>query len=201
MWPCGVTLSPAQVIARSGITLAFFHDGNADAAIECLPSCINLDSPALYPPTTVAEHLAAKLAGSRALKPNAHAQREAARLTTKNGVETGNPAPAASVLLLTTVQTNLAIGDGVTFGSRCNGVAAAALAAGRGVWPLCMPSNPGHRPDRKCAIRREVLPHRPPYLLLRCGWLPVSRGAPRKQHGSFAFCGCPGAMTTIRFSK
>jgi isopenicillin N synthase-like dioxygenase len=62
---------------------AFFHDGNADAVIECLPSCIGPGEAPLYEPVTVAEHLAAKLAGSRSLKLNSGAGREAARLAAR----------------------------------------------------------------------------------------------------------------------
>lgn len=59
---------------------AYFHDGNADAVIQCLPSCTDADHPPLYQPITVGEHLAAKLAGSRALQVNEGAEREGARL-------------------------------------------------------------------------------------------------------------------------
>jgi len=59
---------------------AYFHDGNVDAVIECLPSCVSDDNPARYEPVTVGEHLAAKLAGSRGGQLNSCATREAARL-------------------------------------------------------------------------------------------------------------------------
>jgi len=59
---------------------AYFHDGNVDAVIECLPSCVTEDKPARYAPVTVGEHLAAKLAGSRGGQLNPHATREVARL-------------------------------------------------------------------------------------------------------------------------
>ena len=59
---------------------AYFHDGNADAVISCLLSCVDETNPAQYEPITVADHIAAKLAGSRGLKPNTAAHREAARL-------------------------------------------------------------------------------------------------------------------------
>jgi isopenicillin N synthase-like dioxygenase len=59
---------------------AFFHDGNADAVIECLPSCVGPDRRAQYGPVTVAEHLTDKLNGSRAGQLNPNAEREAARL-------------------------------------------------------------------------------------------------------------------------
>jgi isopenicillin N synthase-like dioxygenase len=61
---------------------AYFHDGNVDAIIECLPGCVTDDKPARYQPVTVGEHLAAKLAGSRGGELNPHAKREAARLRT-----------------------------------------------------------------------------------------------------------------------
>lgn len=57
---------------------AYFHDGNIDAVVETLPSCVGEGS--LYEPITVAEHLRAKLAGSRAGVSNAAAEREAARV-------------------------------------------------------------------------------------------------------------------------
>jgi len=64
---------------------AYFHDGNVDAVIECLPSCVSADNPARYEPVTVGEHLAAKLAGSRGGQLNPYATREAARLGPATG--------------------------------------------------------------------------------------------------------------------
>ncbi len=63
---------------------AYFHDGNADATIACLPSCHDAAHPPLYEPVTVAEHIAAKLGGSRSLNLNLDAEREASRLLTSN---------------------------------------------------------------------------------------------------------------------
>ena len=57
---------------------AFFHDGNIDAVIETLPTCVGAGSP--YPAITVGEHIRAKLAGSRAGVVNTDAEREAARV-------------------------------------------------------------------------------------------------------------------------
>ncbi len=45
---------------------AFFHDGNADAVVACLPGCAGTDG-ARHAPITIGEHIAAKLAGSRGL--------------------------------------------------------------------------------------------------------------------------------------
>ncbi|WP_150956292.1 isopenicillin N synthase family dioxygenase [Microbacterium testaceum] len=59
---------------------AFFHDGNADAVIAPLPHFVSPEAPALYDPVTVREHIAAKLAGSRAGRKNVGAEREAARV-------------------------------------------------------------------------------------------------------------------------
>jgi isopenicillin N synthase-like dioxygenase len=59
---------------------AFFHDGNADAVISCLPGCASDENPARYESVTVADHLTAKLNGSRGLVANPGAQREGARL-------------------------------------------------------------------------------------------------------------------------
>jgi len=49
---------------------AYFHDGNADALIECLSSCCSQSHPPRYTPITVANHIRAKLAGSRTLQLN-----------------------------------------------------------------------------------------------------------------------------------
>jgi isopenicillin N synthase-like dioxygenase len=59
---------------------AFFHDGNADAVISTIASCVGADDPDLYTPVTVHEHIAAKLAGSRAGRINTAAPRDAARI-------------------------------------------------------------------------------------------------------------------------
>ena len=61
---------------------AFFHDGNADAVISCLPGCATAENPARYESVTVADHLAAKLGGSRGLVANVSAGSEQARLST-----------------------------------------------------------------------------------------------------------------------
>ena len=61
---------------------AYLHDGNVDALIECLPSCVSAENPARYEPVTVGGHLASKLAGSRGGGLNPYATREVARLRT-----------------------------------------------------------------------------------------------------------------------
>ena len=59
---------------------AYFHDGNADALISALATCVEPGASPLYEPITVTEHIAAKLAGSRAGVLNETATREAARV-------------------------------------------------------------------------------------------------------------------------
>jgi isopenicillin N synthase-like dioxygenase len=48
-------------------SMAFFHDGNFDALVEALPSCVSPDNPAKYPPVIAGEHLRAKILGPRTL--------------------------------------------------------------------------------------------------------------------------------------
>lgn len=59
---------------------AYFHDGNIDAVITTLPTCLAADGTSAYPPITVGDHIRAKLAGSRAGVANTEAEREAARV-------------------------------------------------------------------------------------------------------------------------
>jgi isopenicillin N synthase-like dioxygenase len=59
---------------------AYFHDGNIDALIETLPTCVDADGSSPYAPITVGEHIRAKLAGSRAGVANTAAEREQARV-------------------------------------------------------------------------------------------------------------------------
>ncbi|MEQ6901279.1 2-oxoglutarate and iron-dependent oxygenase domain-containing protein [Nocardioides sp. YIM 152588] len=71
-----------RVIRRR--SAAFFFDGNHDAVVEPLPQTVGADGPR-YEPITIADHLAAKIAGlksglSTGEKP-AGADREAARLS------------------------------------------------------------------------------------------------------------------------
>ncbi|CUR56831.1 conserved hypothetical protein [metagenome] len=61
-------------------SVAFFHDGNADAIIETIPSFVPAGEEALYEPVSVKDHVEAKLNGSRAGQKNTRATREAARV-------------------------------------------------------------------------------------------------------------------------
>ncbi|MBM9468819.1 isopenicillin N synthase family dioxygenase [Nakamurella leprariae] len=58
---------------------AFFHDGDIDAVIETIPSCLAAGETG-FPPITVGEHIQAKLRGSRAGERNTAAERDAARV-------------------------------------------------------------------------------------------------------------------------
>ena len=65
---------------------AFFLDGNHDALITALPGVVAEGESPLYGPITVAEHISAKLSGSRDLQVNAAgAEREAERVTASQG--------------------------------------------------------------------------------------------------------------------
>ncbi|MEO6880318.1 MAG: 2-oxoglutarate and iron-dependent oxygenase domain-containing protein [Mycobacteriaceae bacterium] len=59
---------------------AYFHDGNVEAVVEAIGTCVPLGERATYPPITVGEHIAAKLAGSRSGVANTAAARDAARV-------------------------------------------------------------------------------------------------------------------------
>lgn len=53
--------NPPREYARSDrMALIFFHQPNADARVECLPSCQGPDNPARYKSTTSGEHLMMK---------------------------------------------------------------------------------------------------------------------------------------------
>jgi isopenicillin N synthase-like dioxygenase len=47
---------------------AFFLDGNWDAVVECLPTCMSATDPPRYAPVTAGDHLMAKLMGPRLLR-------------------------------------------------------------------------------------------------------------------------------------
>ena len=66
-------------------SVAFFHDGNADATISTLDSLLDLGDGLAYEPITVREHVANKLAGSRQGRKNLAAMREAERVLAAGG--------------------------------------------------------------------------------------------------------------------
>jgi len=66
-------------------SVAFFHDGNADAVITTLDGLLDLGDGLAYEPITVREHVANKLAGSRQGRKNLAAVREAGRVLASSG--------------------------------------------------------------------------------------------------------------------
>jgi isopenicillin N synthase-like dioxygenase len=62
-------LPPARLPDRPNVrrSVAFFHDGNWDALIECLPTCTSASNPPRYEPVTAGEHLMRKVLGPRTL--------------------------------------------------------------------------------------------------------------------------------------
>ncbi len=66
-------------------SVAFFHDGNADAVVGTHPSLLDRGDGLAYEPTTVRDHVAAKLAGSRQGRKNLTALREAERVLASGG--------------------------------------------------------------------------------------------------------------------
>jgi isopenicillin N synthase-like dioxygenase len=61
-------------------SVAFFHDGNAEALVEAIPTCVPAGEEPKYPPMTVIENIRAKLAGSRQGRINTAASAEAGRI-------------------------------------------------------------------------------------------------------------------------
>lgn len=59
---------PEGAGARS-LSLGFFHQPDADALVEALPSCVSAERPARYPPVRAGDHLAAKMARQHAPAP------------------------------------------------------------------------------------------------------------------------------------
>jgi len=64
-WSNDVYVStPHRVVNRSGrdrYSIAFFFDPNADAKVECLPTCMSAERPSRYPPITGAAYLKERL--------------------------------------------------------------------------------------------------------------------------------------------
>ena len=54
-------------------SVAFFHEADADALVEPLPTCVGVDRPARYGPVTAGQHLVDKLEGPRQHRPSAAA--------------------------------------------------------------------------------------------------------------------------------
>jgi isopenicillin N synthase-like dioxygenase len=52
---------PRDRADKTRLSISFFHQPNADAVVECLPTCVADDNPARYPRTTSGEHLMWKI--------------------------------------------------------------------------------------------------------------------------------------------
>jgi isopenicillin N synthase-like dioxygenase len=63
VWP--VQATEGSVVRRRSIP--FFHEGNYDSYVECLPTCCGPGNPAKYPPITGGEHVNAKILAGRLL--------------------------------------------------------------------------------------------------------------------------------------
>jgi isopenicillin N synthase-like dioxygenase len=61
-------------------SVAFFHEANHDAVVECLPTCVSAGNPARYAPVRAGEHLMAKLLGPRTLAPSTATSTTAGRI-------------------------------------------------------------------------------------------------------------------------
>jgi isopenicillin N synthase-like dioxygenase len=69
-------------------SVAFFHDGNYDAVIECIPTCCSPENPPRYPPVRAGDHLMAKLLGPRTLQPSAATSTAGSRLGASDSTST-----------------------------------------------------------------------------------------------------------------
>ena len=73
---------PGEGLRRS---FPFFHDGNFDAVIECLPSCLAPGESPKYPPVTIGEHIANKVSAGRTLATSTSVQTASGRLPSEGG--------------------------------------------------------------------------------------------------------------------
>jgi isopenicillin N synthase-like dioxygenase len=71
-----------RVVPGDGLrrSFPFFHDGNFEAVIECLPSCLAPGEKAKYPPVTIGEHIANKVLSGRTLATSTSVQTATHRL-------------------------------------------------------------------------------------------------------------------------
>lgn len=67
-----VPAKPGQQVTRR--SMAYFHEANPEAMIEPLPSCVDAKHPARYEPISAGDHLVAKVASAREMRPADTAQ-------------------------------------------------------------------------------------------------------------------------------
>jgi isopenicillin N synthase-like dioxygenase len=63
-----VPMLPVDDQPRRRRSIPFFHEGNFDSYVECLPTCTDADNPPLYPPITGGDHVFEKAMASRVLR-------------------------------------------------------------------------------------------------------------------------------------
>lgn len=73
-------LTPPKETQERRQSIAFFHNVNPDAVIECIETCTSKANPAKYPPITAGEHLAKKHSAATAVpKPTRRSTTKAVR--------------------------------------------------------------------------------------------------------------------------
>jgi isopenicillin N synthase-like dioxygenase len=86
--------SDGPAVRRS---VAFFHDGNHDALIECLPTCTSPERAPRYSPVLAGEHLMAKLMAPRLHVPSTAADTTAGRLVKADDAGRHHTPPRAAI--------------------------------------------------------------------------------------------------------
>ena len=79
---------PPPADASGGVlrrSVAFFFDGNYDAVVSCLPTCVSDAQPAKYAPVVAGEHLMEKVLGPRTLRASAATDTAGERLRVVTG--------------------------------------------------------------------------------------------------------------------
>jgi len=79
---------PPPADASGGVlrrSVAFFFDGNYDAVVSCLPTCVSDAQPAKYAPVIAGEHLMEKVLGPRTLRASAATDTAGERLRVVTG--------------------------------------------------------------------------------------------------------------------
>ena len=61
------------------MSAAYFHDGNADATVEAIPTCVEPGTKPIHPPIRISEHIEEKVRGIKDGTAKVKAGREAQR--------------------------------------------------------------------------------------------------------------------------
>jgi isopenicillin N synthase-like dioxygenase len=63
---------PVQSVERRArVSLVYFHQPNDDTLVECIPTCVDAEHPAKYPPVMAGEHIGRKIARHFQVAPTA----------------------------------------------------------------------------------------------------------------------------------